>query len=242
MIPLLNGSKSAWDQRRSATRTAAVLGITCVLGLVGGDVATARATTSALPVAASPPTRSVIIRPVTSAGQPARGFHARTQQTDPIDCSTAAPSPSSVDRNVDWCAPEDAYAIACWQTVTAHHALCMFNPSTHRLYRVPLTGSFASTAVVKARTRAPLLIVLADGARCSIRDGGAWGPAPKAHPNWAPFYGCSKRGVVWGPPHAKHYGINESRASWTVRTSAATTGKLTIRRVKRAYFVGTASG
>jgi hypothetical protein len=186
------------------------------------------------------PTRSVVIRPVTHSGRPAGGFRVSAENKNPIDCSSAAPSPGSVDRNIDWCAPEGAYAIACWNAATAHHALCMTDPRAHRLYRLPLTRSFANTAAVKARSRAPLLIVLADGAQCSIIDGGAWG-ALKSHPNWAPYYSCSKHGIGWAPIRARHDGINEARPSWTIRTAATRKGRPTTRHVERAYFVGTAT-
>jgi hypothetical protein len=193
--------------------------------LVGAGI-TATAATASTPSAGTPAaTQSIIIRPVTSTGKASSGFHVKAQgEKDAIDCSGRDPSPGAVDRNIEECSPSAAYAIACWKAATAHHVLCTRNPSSHRLYRIPLTSSFAKTAVAKPKSRAPLLIVLTDGTRCSIRDGGAWAIL-KSHPNWSGSYSCTKHGVVWASPHAKHYGINESTASWTVHTgSAAGTG------------------
>jgi hypothetical protein len=210
------------------------------LSLVGAAAATTTALASPRSAASVPATQSVTIRPVTSAGHAATGFHVKVQHSGSIDCSERFASPGAVNRNVEECSPSAAYAIACWKSATAHRALCMRNPSSHRLYSARLTSSFAATAAVKAKLRAPLLIVLTDGTRCSIRDGGAWSSL-KSHPKWTGSYSCTKHGVVWSPPHAKHEGVNESAASWTVHTGSATgTGELTVRHVKRAYFVGTA--
>jgi hypothetical protein len=218
------------------------------VGLVLTELAALGTVAASTTIAASasrsvtfPVTQSVVIRPVTSAGRPASGFHVKTPHPEPIDCSTATSSPSAVNRNIDWCAPEAADAIACWKAATAHHALCMVDPRSHRLYQRRMTGSFAKTAAVKSSSRGPLLIALADGARCAIIDGGAWGEL-KSHPNWAPDYSCGQHGIIWAPEHTKHNGINESHVSWTVRVEAAANGRLIIRHIKRAYFVGTASG
>jgi hypothetical protein len=210
---------------------------------LAGAAATTTTATATAPSAATPPaTHSVIVRPVTSAGQPASGFHVKAQKAGSIDCSFPDASPGAVGRNIEECSPSAEYAIACWKAAEAHHALCMRDPSSRRLYRIRLMSSFAKTAVAKSKSRAPLLIVLTDGTRCSIRDGGAWAVL-KSHPKWTGAYTCSRHGVVWAPPHAKHYGIDESATSWSVHTGSATgNGTLTVRHVKRAYFVGTASG
>lgn len=213
-----------------------------LVGATAATGATASPLTATAGGAAHAATRSLIIRPVTSAGKPAAGFTVKVQHGESIDCSAPPfPSPGAVDRNIEECSPSAAYAIACWKAAQAHQALCIRNPSSHRVYRIGLTSSFAKTAAVKARLRAPLLIVLNDGTRCTIRDGGAWS-ALKGHPNWFGSYSCTRHGVVWSPPKSTHFGINESSASWTVHTGSATgTGKLTVRHVKRAYFVGTAT-
>jgi hypothetical protein len=123
----------------------------------------------------------------------------------------------------------------------AERALCMREPDKKKLVSIPLSGKFAKTALAPRKTRAPLLLVLTDGTKCSIRDGGAWGQL-KSHPKWYGTYACEKHGVVWSPPKAHHYGIDESAAVWTVRTGpGGGKGKIVVRRIRRVYFVGTAS-
>lgn len=201
--------------------------------MVAGTTATASSGT---------PTASVVVRPVTPAGRPATGYHVKAERQGSVDCSFAEPSPGAVDANIEECSPSAAYAVACWKTAGAHHALCLRSPRSHTLARVRLSGSFAKTAPAKHRSRAPLMIILADGTTCTIRDGGAWGTL-KSHPHWNGSYSCSKHGVVWAAPHASHYGINESSPSWTVHTGpGGGKGSLTVRAVKRAYFVGTTTG
>jgi hypothetical protein len=209
----------------------------------GLTVAPVAATAGAATVPASASTRVVTIRPVTGTGHAVHGFHvtAKRPNNDTIDCSFPSASPGAVDANIEECSPSAADAIACWKAAKAHHALCMRNPASHRLYRIPLSGGFATTPVATPAATAPLLLVLADGTRCSIRDGGAWSPLPH-HPKWFGTYGCSRHGVVWATEKMKHEGVNESAARWTVHTgSFSGSGKLTVRPVKRAYFVGTAS-
>jgi hypothetical protein len=215
-----------------------VLSAAVSIVLAGVVVTTTTATALSPSTGPAPATHSVIVRPVRSAGQPVNGFHVKAENGDSIDCSFADPSPGAVDPNIEDCSPSAAYAIACWKAASAHHALCMRNPTSHRLYRLPLMSSFAKTAAPKSSSRAPLLIVLTDGTRCSIRDGGAWSSL-KSHPKWAGSYSCTRHGVVWASPKSKHYGINESGASWSVHTgSASGKGRLTIRHVSRSYFVG----
>lgn len=224
--------------RRSLLLLAATL-----LSLVAGLVTTPVTSASATPTAVSAATHSIIVRPVTAAGHASDGFHVTAQGARiAIDCSFKDPSAGAVSPNIEECSPSAAYAIACWKSAKSQHALCTRNPSSKRLYSIKLMGSFAKTPVVKAKWQAPLVFVLDDGTTCSIRDGGAWGSL-KSHPKWAGSYSCAKHGVVWSPPHANHAGINESGATWTVHTgSGGGNGKLTVRGITTAYFVGTASG
>ena len=197
-----------------------------------------RATAAPVP----PITKAIVVRPVTTAGHPASGFSVTVQSGASADCGAPPEaSPGAVQRGIDECSPSVLYAIACWKSAQAHHTICMRDPSTHRLYRIPLAGSFAKAPLPKPRLRAPLLLVLADGTRCSIRDGGAWGPL-EGHPNWEGTYSCTRHGIVWAPDNAAHFGVHESTSSWWVYTGALSgKGPLTIRYVAKAYFVGTAA-
>lgn len=212
---------------------------------VGGAIAVGVAGVSigapALGPGSSPaPTVRVVVRPVTSSGQTLAGYRVSGEREGSVDCSYREPSPGAVSRNIELCSPSYEYAVACWKAPAPHRVLCLRDPSRKRLVRLRRTGKFAKTGVTRPADRAPLLLVLDDGTRCSIRDGGAWGQL-KSHPKWSGTYSCSRHGVVWSPPNAKHYGVDESQASWTVRTaSGAGRGRLVTRHVRRAYFVGTA--
>ena len=213
------------------------LAVAAGLGLVGPDIA--RAT----PVAA-PATVRVVVRPVTTGGVPAPGFHATTldaANAGPLDCSTADPSPGAVDRDIEQCSPSAEDAVACWKSATPHRALCSRDPSSDLVYSLRRTGKFAKTGLVKKRLRAPILLVLKDGTKCGIRIGGAWSTL-QAHPDWYGTYYCDRHGAVWSPPHARHNGVHESQPTWTVHTSPSNgDGPVTIRTVTKAYFVGTKS-
>jgi hypothetical protein len=211
--------------------------VAAVLGLIGfGLDASAQPASSSSPAAAA--TVKVVVRPVTSAGVHAAGFQV-TRESERVDCSYTSPSPGAVDRYIDFCSPSVAYAIACWKARVAHHVLCMRNPASHELYRMPRSGRFAKSPLAPTKDRAPLRMVLGNGSVCTIRDGGAWGSL-KNHPQWQGTYSCTGGDNVWAPPHAHHDGVNEQNPSWTVHTASAYgTGPITVRHVRKAYFVGT---
>lgn len=210
-----------------------------VAALLVTGLASSPAFGSAAPV--PPATVKVFVAPVTASGVAASGFTVKSEPGDVVTCSPAYPSPVSISPNVEECSPSAAYAVACWKSATAHQALCLLDPRKQRLTAAKLTGKFGATKAISKRELSPFVIVLTDGTYCSIRDGGAWGSL-KSHPTYYGSYSCSKHGVVWSPSNAAHYGVDESAASWTVRTgNAGGGGSLTTRHVAKAYFVATAS-
>jgi hypothetical protein len=190
--------------------------------------------------AATPATARIVVRPVTSAGTPAPGVLVTSdQKAGTVDCHTSEPSPGAVSRDIEFCSPSAAYAVACWKSATPQHVLCSRDPSSGRVYSLPRTGRFAATGLAGKHKRAPLALVLGNGKRCSIRDGGAWSSL-KGHPNWYGTYSCDGNSAVWSPQNAPHSGVNESRSAWTVHVgSISGNGPVTIRTVRKAYFVGT---
>jgi len=226
----------------TAAAAAAVAVVGAVPGAIAGTAATPAATRPAGVTHASyRSTARIVIRPVTAAGHTASGFRARRQRGMSVSCTPAEPSPGAVSRNIEECSPSAAYAIACWKSVTPHRTLCLRDPRRKAVDSLRLSGRFAPTRVARRRDRAPLLMVLTDGTRCFIRDGGAWGTL-KSRPHWYGSYSCSRHGVVWAPPRASHYGVDESHPSWTVRTAPFNGRRLVTRHIRRAYFVGTAKG
>lgn len=85
-------------------------------------------------------------------------------------------------------------------------------------------------------------MVLDDGERCTMRDGGAW-DISKKHPQWNGAYGCDHHdNVVWatsGKPY--DFGVDESKATWTVLVGPFDgNGPFVTHEVRVAYFVRTA--
>lgn len=199
--------------------------------------------TAPVHAAAGAATVRVVVRPVTSAGVPAPGVHVTVdhRKSDAVDCSTPDSSPGAVSRNIEWCSPSVAYAIACWKAATPHRVLCSRDPRSERVYSLPRSGKFAKTGLDKKRDLSPIVLILGDGTVCFIRDGGAWGQL-KAHPKWYGTYSCDRHGDVWSKPFAPHDGIDETQPVWTVHTSASSgNGTVTVRTVAKAFFVGTKS-
>jgi hypothetical protein len=187
----------------------------------------------------NPSTTRIVVRPVTKSGHAADNYKVRAEHSGSVDCSFADPSPGAVSRNIEFCSPSVEGAVACWKSATAHRVLCIRDPSAHKVVKIHRDGKFARTKLRPRAQRAPLLIVLRDGTRCDIRDGGAWGTL-KSHPNWVGRYSCDHHGFVWSPATATHNGVNESKSSWTVRTSNGNK-PVVVRHIARAYFVGTAT-
>ncbi|MCK9925369.1 hypothetical protein MXD61_26430 [Frankia sp. AgPm24] len=80
---------------------------------------------------------------------------------------------------------------------------------------------------------------LANGERCRLRDGGAWG-APQNHPDYVGYYSCGPRDIVWARPNSSTGGIDRTTRNWTVLIGDVT-GPLTTIGVTTAAFVTTAA-
>jgi hypothetical protein len=187
---------------------------------------------------APPPTVKVVVRPVTAAHHASPGYSVTGAPSGQVDCSPPPfPSPGAVSRNIEFCSPSSAYAVACWKAAARHHVLCMDNPRSRHLVRIRRTGVFAPTGLPPRAQRAPLEMRLGNGALCKIRDGGAWGQLP-GHPKLFGTYFCTGNVAVWAKAD-KHWGVNESSPTWTVRTAKFTSHHLVTRRVVKAWFVGT---
>jgi len=187
-----------------------------------------------------PATQKSIIRPVNAAGFARAGYRVMPEPSGGVDCSFPDPSPGAVSPNIEFCSPSAAYAVACWKAAAAHKVLCMRDPRVRQLARIQRLGPFAPTGLAPASDRAPLSMVLGNGAYCTIRDGGA-GPERAGHPRWVATYYCDNGGIVWMRPGARHQGVFEGAPSWTVIV-AGTSGPIFARHALRAWFVGTFAG
>jgi hypothetical protein len=213
-------------------RRSVVVSILAAAALGVGSL-TAATTAAAISVPAA--VRVSTVRPVTTAGRAAPGFSV-TNQKSGVDCADGDASLAAVDADILFCAPDAAYAIACWKSATAHHVLCLRNATSKQLVKLPARGAIPST---EPRTHpTPLNLRLANGRYCELRDGGA-GSSLRNRPNWSAFYYCTGNTAVWAPLNATNFGILKSGQQWTVRVGAASgNGPLTKVSVTRAYYVG----
>lgn len=180
----------------------------------------------------APPTRRVVLAPVTARGTAVAGYRV-VRESGSVDCPDSLPSPVSLSRNVHACNPSAASADVCWAPAIApRHVLCLRDPWARVLTELQTSGPVRPVRATAAPQ--PMGLQLSDGDRCRIRDGGAWG-SPHGHPDYIGFYGCTKNEIVWGT----RTGINTRSTAWTVLVGDGT-GPLVTRTVVAAYYVSTA--
>lgn len=181
-------------------------------------------------------TVTTVVRPVTSAGTPAPGWHATTQDLT-ITCAPASPSPVSITAGVAFCSPSAASALACWPSPGAH-ALCLADVESKALNRFPVAGAFPLPPA--AADPGPLSLELTDGSTCDYRDGGT-GARLDANPSWVIYYYCSGNQAAFAPPDSS--AVDTGDPLWTVAVASADgTGAVRTVGVVAATFVGTAGG
>lgn len=209
-------------------RTLAVLGLAALTLTAGVTSAAANAT----PSHHKPHTKRVVVRPVRANGHAVHGYTVKRESFDGFTCDEGA-SPVAVDANIRFCGPSASYTVACWKS-THHTVLCLRNPRAKQLARIRYTGTFTHVAAPKHPS--PQALRLFNGNYCLVRDGGAWGEV-KGHPKWFGDYSC-KHGIdVYGRGRD---GIVRSVNPWRVHTVRDLGGNYVNRRVKIAYYVGTA--
>jgi hypothetical protein len=228
----------------------------CASGQASGQAAVAPGTLAATgaaasvstgatpsPVAAGSVTRRVDLAPVDAQGDPAAGWTVGTMYEDagnPIDCAPAGqptPAPAAVSPDIYACAPSAATADTCWRAARPLRMLCLIDPFSRVVERFVASGT--AGPVARPAAPVPLGLVLEDGSRCRLRDGGAWG-SPAARPSDVGYYSCGqRRGIVWAPPGSPTGGIDRSQPRWTVEVGDVT-GPLARVGVRTAYYVATA--
>ncbi|MDT4892966.1 MAG: hypothetical protein QOE97_2001 [Pseudonocardiales bacterium] len=199
-----------------------------------------RTTPVAGPAGADGATRVVVLRPVTRVGAPATGYTAVPDAATGLTIDCTQDSPVSVDAGIASCSPSASYAVACWPSATAGHALCLRDPWSRQVASVPMQGTFPA-GVGPPATPQPIGLELADGSHCTIRGGGA-GEVLDGHPAWYARYYCGANydTAAWAPSTSP--AIDRSEPSWTVQV-ARSDGHAALRtvRVATAYLVGTAT-
>lgn len=137
-----------------------------------------------------PPTQVITTIAVGPNGQPINGYQETPSQGNVAvvnDCTT--PSPSAVANNIYSCSPSAAGAATCWPS-TPGSLLCVDNPWDKRLHRVTYDGQLQP--VQPTTIPEPFALVLDDGTRCLLRNGGAWGGRDDGYVGG---YGCGDHGA-----------------------------------------------
>jgi hypothetical protein len=208
-----------------------------VLAAAGATVALVAVAVAAPQVAsAAQATQKLVVRPVTAAHHAAAGYGVEHRHGDVIDCQYASASPVAVNRNIFECGPAAAYAVACWHAARPGWALCLRNPFRREIDRVR-AAHFGTERVAAPNHAAPFGLVLDNGAKCTIRDGGAWG-SPRQHPRWVGYYSCTHVGAVYAPlKMARTDGIDQSHPAWAVWTSKG--NQVHRHQARKVVYVGT---
>jgi hypothetical protein len=167
-------------------------------------------------VADPPPTQVITTVAVGPNGQPINGYQEAPPPgnlTAVNDCTT--PSPSAVASDIYYCSPSAASAGTCWPS-TPGSLLCVDTPWDKRLYRVGYGGQLPP--VQATATPDPFALVLDDGTRCLLRNGGAWGGRDDGYVG---VYGCgdpsANLAVLWLPSQGAGTCIDRSAPVWTVK-------------------------
>lgn len=201
------------------------------------NTSSAAPATKTSPTGTAGATRVVVVRPVTASGKPVAGYTVKNESMT-VSCGSDA-SLAATDDNIASCGASAAYLPACWKS-TNNTALCLRDATEKVLVRVDLGEGFGVPAWGAPKKNAhpsPLTMKLADGQKCKIRVGGAWGQVPQ-HPSWMGFAFCDK-GDVYGPPNGD--GIDRSTSPWTVQIYKYQNRTVTPQHVAVAYLVGTAA-
>ncbi len=149
-------------------------------------------------------------------GEPINGYQEAAPGgniTAVSDCTT--PSPSAVADDVYYCSPSAANVGTCWPS-TAGSLLCVDDPWSKRLHRVTYGGQLPH--VQPSAVTDPFALLLDDGTRCLLRNGGAWGARDDGYVG---VYGCgdpsSNLAVLWLPSQGVGTCVDRAMPLWTVK-------------------------
>jgi hypothetical protein len=166
-------------------------------------------------IADPPPTQVITVMAVGPAGQTINGYHEAPSEGNAITVEGCEASASAVADNVYSCSPTAAGAATCWPS-TPGSLLCVDDPWDKRLHRVSYNGPLPPVHPIA--TPDPFALVLDDGTRCLLRNGGAWGGRADGYVG---VYGCgdpyANLAVLWLPSQGAGTCIDRSSAAWTVK-------------------------
>ncbi|MFY2860690.1 hypothetical protein ACOJVU_13120 [Mycobacterium sp. THU-M104] len=193
-------------------------------------------------IADPPPTEVIITAAVGPDGQPLNGYQETPSQGNvaTVDqCTT--PSPSAVAGDIYYCSPSAADAGTCWPAKPGS-LLCIDNPWDMRMHRVGYGGPLPPVQPVA--TPDPFALVLDDGTRCLLRNGGAWGGRDDGYVG---VYGCGDPGahlaILWLSGQDAGTCIDRSAPVWVVKVGQVGTSSTPFpppqtRAVTTVWFAG----
>jgi hypothetical protein len=181
-------------------------------------------------------TQIVTVVGVTASGDPAPGYTVEQTSSQVSDCT---PSPAGGARVVA-CSPSAAGADVCWVGRDPVTLYCGLSPWEKKLNRMRSEKPIGHLQPV--RDPQPWGLELADGARCQMRNGGAWGGRSDGLTG---AYSCDRPSefVLVGTDQGDT-AVDKHHAQWTVRVGDLAAGdnpKLPppkIVPVRTAYLAG----
>lgn len=184
-----------------------------------------------------PPTTVVSLVAVDASGRPADGFDVSgTAPAGRLDCTNGTSSRSATSPGIYHCGASADAADICWARASGAELMCADDPWNRELrwYSVePRLEPIGKTAEPE-----PWALELADGRRCRIRVGGAWGGRADG---LVGAYSCTGGAEVVLQPSDARTAIDTSAPTWHIRLGELGAGfpelpPPTIVDVRTAYF------
>jgi hypothetical protein len=167
-------------------------------------------------VSAAQATQVITAVPIGPNGEPINGYRevpSPSNVNDVADCTT--PSQAAVADDIYYCSPSAAGADVCWPSMPGS-LLCVDDPWDKALHRVAYTDPLPHVQPLAAPQ--PFALLLDDGTRCRLRNGGAWGARQDGY---VAAYGCgagdSNLAVLVLPSEGATSAIDRSMPLWTVK-------------------------
>jgi hypothetical protein len=146
-------------------------------------------------------------------GQPVNGYresNAGGPTATEVDCTES--SPAAVSSDIYYCSPTAASADVCWPAAPAPDLLCMDSPWIKDLHRVHARAPLP--AVSPPHLPQPVALLLTDGNRCRLRNGGSWNGRSDGYVG---AYSCGGGVAVLVQLHGPADPIDRSSQVWTIK-------------------------
>lgn len=161
-----------------------------------------------------PPSTTVVsLVAVDASGRPADGFDVSgTAPAGRLDCSNAVSSRSATSPGIYHCGVSADAADICWAVAGGAELLCADDPWNRELRWFSVQPRLEP--IGKTLEPVPWALELADGRRCRIRVGGAWGGRADG---LVGAYWCTGGAEVVLQPPAARTAIDTSAPTWHIR-------------------------